>query len=323
MKFTLSFITFDISFSSLLLLITLVVSPSIVVGESSYPRLLFFTPRDYQSVYVLNERDSLTNNVKTGWSLKENEYVDFIAYIAVLDQIQNEDEIEDFEGFMFFTTNLIYCNLGLDNFSSSSSSSNENSAIFPLKFNVIRSKFAIVRNISSSSGGDRRRVKRLSSSSSSTNEASVTTMATMEATTLLYADLHVKLKHMPGKYYACVYVAKKGVEKSSGGSETRKFTHQGSANPFSQIITTKDLLPIYLVCIFYFILLCFSALFSGLNLGIFYYIKSYSLNFKKISYWKLLSYLNQINNKNRFYKLRRLLFSGDLFILNIIGISII
>ena len=46
------------------------------------------------------------------------------------------------------------------------------------------------------------------------------------------------------------------------------FVHQGSQNVYTQIITTKDFLPIYIVIIFYIILLCFSALFSGLNLGL-------------------------------------------------------
>jgi metal transporter CNNM len=94
--------------------------------------------------------------------------------------------------------------------------------------------------------------------------------------TLLVAETAVRLKHNSSKYYACVHFKKKSADlndkqlitNNESDIHSLKFVHQGTSNVWTQIITTKELLPIYLVIVFYFVLLCFSALFSGLNLGL-------------------------------------------------------
>jgi metal transporter CNNM len=73
---------------------------------------------------------------------------------------------------------------------------------------------------------------------------------------LLIGDINVKLEHSKTNYYACLNL---------GNSS---FIHQGTDNLLKSIITTKNALPFYAVCVFYLFLLTLSALFSGLNLGL-------------------------------------------------------
>lgn len=222
----------------------------------------------------------IKNNVfHLGWILKENEPLDFYAYIAVLGQIRSIDEIT--RAFIFFTTDTLECpslfDLGGTENSSSSSSSDassnnlddERSAVFPLKWVSDRSKFAIIPDQKQKSL--LRRSQRLRNSmttatngdSSTDSSSSLSSQSTSPTTTLLVAEFTANLKHSSNPYYACLYVATKNKEVNSGSF---RFTHQGDS-AFGKIITSKDLLPLFLVIIFYIILLCFSALFSGLNLG--------------------------------------------------------
>jgi metal transporter CNNM len=89
--------------------------------------------------------------------------------------------------------------------------------------------------------------------------------------TLLVANVDVNFIYSKDKYYTCLHFSKK--QDAEDDLDLRrldqlKFVHQGTTNPYTQIITTQELLPLYLVIIIYIILLCFSALFSGLNLGL-------------------------------------------------------
>lgn len=85
-------------------------------------------------------------------------------------------------------------------------------------------------------------------------------------TTVLVVEFQIRLKYTPGEYYTCLNFGGK-VDSLLGERREFKFKHQGNSAAFIHIITTKDLLPIYLVVIFYLVLMFFSALFSGLNLG--------------------------------------------------------
>lgn len=243
----------------------------------------------------------IKNNVfHLGWILKENEPVDFYAYIAVLGQIRSIDEIT--RAFIFFTTDTLECpslfDLGgtTENSSSSSSSSDassnnlddERSAVFPLKWVSDRSKFAIIPDQKQQQKSLLRRSQRQRNSmltatngggdSSTDSSSSLSSQSTQSpTTTLLVAEFTANLKHSSNPYYACLYVATKNKEANSGSF---RFTHQGDSLAVGKIITSKDLLPLFLVIIFYIILLCFSALFSGLNLGKFnFYIKKKKFTF--------------------------------------------
>lgn len=129
------------------------------------------------------------------------------------------------------------------------------------------------------------------------------------------------LAHSTSKYYLCFFFEK----QLSGDDDTNEysdemeylkqrvnydsFVHQGQSNPFIQIITTKDLLPIYLVVIFYFTLLCFSALFSGLNLGLM------SLDLTELSILKKCGTKKEKVYATKIYPLRR---KGNLLLCTIL-----
>lgn len=198
----------------------------------------------------------------------------------MLGQIRSPDDIE--RAYIFFTTNRESCPplLGIDidlqeNSSdttswpwsssslSSSESTNDRSGVFPLKWNIERSKFAIADQPRIAL----RKLKNQRSQRRNTHDNSALDSLMYPSTSLLVAEFTAQLQHSASEYFTCLHVATKKLDNNEN-SESFKFTHQGNNKlAFAQIVTTKDLLPIFLVVIFYLILLAFSALFSGLNLG--------------------------------------------------------
>jgi hypothetical protein len=206
-----------------------------------FPKLLYLVPVNNKISYTINEANSYTNKITNGWLFDSDKKIGLYFYLLVKEQINSLEEIE--KSFVFFTTNQNECILNeFENFDEQ----NENELInyvFSLKFNSKRSKFH--------------------------NSNSMNSLDKANTNTFLVAEANIQLKYNSSKYYACVYFEKK--RNSSNNKNAKflsKFVHQGDKNVWTQIITTRELLPIYLVVIFYFILLLFSALFSGLNLGL-------------------------------------------------------
>jgi metal transporter CNNM len=112
------------------------------------------------------------------------------------------------------------------------------------------------------------------------------------------ADLSVNLNHQADKYYSCLHLSKRS-DEADELNEQLMFAHQGTRSFLTQIITTKELLPIYLVIVFYLVLLMFSALFSGLNLGLM------SLDLRELSLLKKSGTKREKSYAKKIYPLRK------------------
>ncbi|RNA34637.1 metal transporter CNNM4, partial [Brachionus plicatilis] len=207
------------------------------VNEISFPKLLYSTPKSGDNSHTLNELDPLTNELKKGWIFKADKEIQILFYILVDSKITNFNLVGD--SYVFFTNNPSSC---------SDSASHE---LFKIKFLEDRSKIHDLSN---------ENIRRRKARQPGKNE-----LFSEIETTLLVGQADIILSHSSDKYYTCVSYAKNYTANEKAQIE---FSHQGIDNIYGQIITTKDLLPIYLVVIFYLILLFFSALFSGLNLGL-------------------------------------------------------
>lgn len=83
------------------------------------------------------------------------------------------------------------------------------------------------------------------------------------------ARVHVilPLNTEDGPFYTCVKKLPPGVKLESHEGQRIPFVHQGT-EIYLQLRTYKKLLPIYVSIVIVIVCLCFSALFSGLNLGL-------------------------------------------------------
>ena len=79
---------------------------------------------------------------------------------------------------------------------------------------------------------------------------------------------------------------------------TRVFTHQGS-DYWLSIVTTRDFIPLWFRIALFFVLLCLSGLFSGLNLGLM------SLDLSELDILKRIGTPNEQSYANKIYPLRK------------------
>lgn len=238
--------------------------------QTEYPRLLYLVPKNPKATYNLNERNSLTNKLKTGWIIKSNEKIDFLAFFLVSEKIYRLDEIDSSS--LYFTTDENVC-------------ANKTTESFQLDFLQDKSKLHN-SDAANQLSISKRKVRKLSLTgniSSQVNE--------QPETTLLVAQVSFNLKHNTNKYYSCLSF-------KTRKSDISYFVHQGRENIRTHIITTEELLPFYVVIVFYFILLCFSALFSGLNLGLM------SLDLTELNILKKIGNKNEKQYAAKIYPLR-------------------
>lgn len=208
--------------------------------QIAYPKLIYSTPKLGYSAYTLNEQDSLSNELKKGWIFKADKEIKFLFYFLVDSKITKFNDIGD--SFVFFTTNQTSC------------PEPNPTELFKIIFLKDRSK---IHDSINNQSIHRKKARQYDNNDEPINEIE---------TTLLVGEADIKLGHSSDKYYTCLSYAKNDTIRNQ--KTQLKFFHQGIENIHGQFITVKDLLPIYLVVIFYLILLFFSALFSGLNLGL-------------------------------------------------------
>ncbi len=228
-----------------------------------FPHLMYMAPRE-PGVVVLNERSSFTQELNTGWILKENEPVDFLFYLFVEEKIVDLNEVH--ASYVYFTLNKNVCNeSNLQVYDPTKKYSEKANYIFKLNFLPERSKIYqrnnnhTRRNNNRSKGLHKVIPRDVSWQNNATDNSMFYTNNTM-----LVGHAVIRLKHGSPKYFTCVHFSTKRNYKNETSLD---FVHQGGRNIWLNVITTKDLLPIWAVVIFYFILMMFSALCSGLNLG--------------------------------------------------------
>jgi hypothetical protein len=220
----------------------------------------FLVPRHSKSAHQINERNTLTNKLENGWLIKANENIELLLYVLVAEDIKNLNEIK--AGIIYFTTDPSECKPRHSD--GDADTDRDTELFFQLTFLKGKSKTHAGSVNSNPSGGD-------GNASGGDPFAYLPTNPPASNSTLLVANVDVNIVHNDAKYYTCFYFAKKEHPDDALDLENLyqlNFVHQGRENAYTQIITKQELLPVYLVVIIYIVLLCFSALFSGLNLGL-------------------------------------------------------
>lgn len=227
-------------------------------SDIPYPQLIYMTPKE-PAEFTINQRNSFTNELNFGWVLKENQQIDFLFYLFVDEKITELDQISS--SYIYFTPDKNQCNLAsYEVYDANSNYPVDTQPIFKLTFLNERSKL-----YQSNSNQIRRRSKMYRIK---TRSVTTTSNTLKNNHTLLVGHSTIQLKHSDSKYFACIHFeTKKGAEKSPYRNGTLKFVHQGDRNIWSNIITTQTVLPIWSVVILYLVLMAFSSLCSGLNLG--------------------------------------------------------
>jgi hypothetical protein len=245
----------------LLLSLCVAVCTSVSVNnEIPFPKLLFMVQKETESVHTLNQIDSLSNKLKTGWVIPSDTKITFLLYLIVDEEIKTLNDIQESQ--VKFTTDEFSC----DDKQNDEDKDDEvtNAVVYKIKFDQERSKLYTDELIQLQQD----HLQRVQHSSAASQIQINDDYANNN--TLLAGEITIKLPHASSKYYTCLNFAKK-TKRQEIPPPPPPFIHQGddhSLNIYNQIITTKELLPLWLVIILYLILLSTSALFSGLNLGL-------------------------------------------------------
>jgi len=109
---------------------------------------------------------------------------------------------------------------------------------------------------------------------------------------LIIAEATIKLPHAKQRYFPCLV-------HNESKIMPELFARQNNSNIWISIVTTKEFLPLYVVIVFYLVLLSFSALFSGLNLGLM------SLDLTELKQLKKIGSLKEKVYAKNIYPLRK------------------
>ena len=165
--------------NSLFLTAFLLVTFQVASANASQHKILFLVPSKVNAEYQLNERNTLTNKLDSGWLVAAKEKVNFLAYILVQEHIADLREIKT--SLLHFTTSQTQCG-------------KTNQYVFPLTFMKGKSK---LHNTGSALVG-------FPNSIVSTNLSQYPYNST-----LLVANFDVSLNYHNDKYYVCLYFVKK------------------------------------------------------------------------------------------------------------------
>ena len=258
---------------------------SLTLHHHQYPWLFHMVPKSARAEHSLNDASALSNKLLGGWVLAAAQPVELLLYVLTDDAAESVDDIE--HACVYFTTSEDTC----DDHSSQqqhvllNASAYAKSDIYHLRFIKERSHFH-------------------SNKQSQQTNASLVATALAKGTTLLVAEINASLPYSPDKYYTCLYLVGKKTTTTTTTATTMndtnmRFVHQGTSNVCTQIQTREELMPLALVILIYFCLLCFSALFSGLNLGLM------SLDLNELNLLKKIGSKREKTYANKIYPLRR------------------
>ena len=254
---------------------------------SENAKIIFMMPKNESGDYTLNERNSLNSKLTHGWVFKSDTEIDLLLYLIVDQPVSSLDEIQN--GFVYFTQDPKECIVPHDYLVYNELTKNDHkSRNFLFRLNFLANK----SSIESLNPKRIRKQKFLQNSD--------TKSIKNNGTNFLVAELTINLKHNSLKYYSCVHFSRKtALDTTTKTNKDLTFVHQGESFLWTQIITTTELLPIYIVVIFYFVLLMFSALFSGLNLGLM------SLDLTELTILKKIGSKHEKEYAKKIYPLRK------------------
>lgn len=266
--------------------------------DAPFPHLIYMTPQQ-SGEYSLNERNSFTQELNTGWILKAGKEIEYLFYLFVEEKIVSLDQIA--ESFIYFTTSPSHCNV-TKNYQvykgdSSLKNSDQSDIVYKLNFLSERSKlYQKNSNLLSRRIKLRRIIQKRNADSNLTDQKIHDSQ--LSNNTLLVAHSVIRLSYDSSKYYACVHFSTKAENKNKENDGKLEFIHQGDKNIWTNVVTTKDMLPIWVVVILYFVLLLLSSLCSGLNLGLM------SLDLSELNLLKKIGSSSEKKQAKKIYPLR-------------------
>ena len=167
-------------------------------------RVTFMAPLDGQSSQQLNDRNSLTNNHQSGWLVKADDSNSFVVYLHIAERITDLTEIKT--KLISFTSDPQQCR------------DLTKQHTFELEFQSSRFQNSLSANsVSSSNSGN---------------------------SSLLVAHANVKLLYNSKSYFTCLCLSKSEDTPDGEIINSEEFIHQGANHPYTQIITTRELMPI-------------------------------------------------------------------------------
>lgn len=201
-------------------------------------KLLHLVQDNPDNAYQLNTRSTFTNKLLKSWMYEAEKELNLLFHIL----ISNVSSINtNLKSSIFFTTHQSECMHTSVNKSSIKATTTD---IYAIKFQNIDNTLSI-SNINTYNN----RLK---------NESSLMSF-------MLIGEVKgIKFEHSSDTYYPCLQF---NMQNESVEAE-KWYNHQGITNHYLSIMTTKELLPLYAVIVFYLVLLSLSAMFSGLNLGL-------------------------------------------------------
>lgn len=115
------------------------------------------------------------------------------------------------------------------------------------------------------------------------------------ANNMYKVQITARLNYVSKPYYICM----QQIDSDEDITDIHRHFHHMGNNYWLSIITTKDLMPLWIRLTIFFMLLCFSGLFSGLNIGLM------SLDVSELDILKRIGTVKERSYAHKIYPLRK------------------